>query len=54
MLCIHQAVVVIHHMYPEHLPDRGRDLKKDCFYHGFRPYLHDPLSFAMAELPERE
>ena len=32
----------------------GRDLKKDCFYHGLCPYLHDALSFAMAELPERE
>ena len=41
-------------MYPEHLPDRGGDLKKDHFYHGLRPYLHDALSFAMAELPERE
>ena len=30
------------------------DLKKDRFYHGLRPYLHDALSFTMAELPERE
>ena len=54
MLRIHEAVAVIHHMYPEHLPDRGWDLKKDRFYHGLCPYLHDALSFAMAELPERE
>ena len=54
MLCIHDAVTVIHHVYPEHLPDPGRDLKKDCFYHGLCPYLHDALSFAMAELPKRE
>ena len=54
MLCIHDAVTVIHHMYPEHLPDHGRDLKKDCFYHGLCPYLHVALSFVMAELPERE
>ena len=54
MLCIHNTVAVIHHMYPEHLPDQGRDLKRDCFYHGLHPYLHDALSFAMAELPERE
>ena len=40
--------------YPEHLPDRGQELKKDRFYHGLCPYLHDALSFAMAELPERE
>ena len=54
MLCIHDAIVVIHHVYPECLPDQGRDLKKDRFYHGLRPYLHDALSFAMSELPERE
>ena len=54
MLHIHDVVAVIRRAYPEHLPDRGRDLKKDCFYHGLCPYLHDALSFAMAELPERE
>ena len=54
MLCIHDAVTVICHVYLEHLPDRGRDLKKDRFYHRLCPYLHDALSFAMAELPERE
>ena len=54
MLHIHIVVAVICHTYPEHLPDHGRDLKKDGFYHGLCPYLHDALSFAMAELPERE
>ena len=34
MLCIHEAAAVICHAYPECLPDRGRDLKKDRFYHG--------------------
>ena len=53
MLCIHEAVTMIHRTYPECLPDRGQDLKKDRFYHGLRPYLHDVLSFAMAQLPER-
>ena len=53
MLCIHNAVVVIHCTYLECLPDRGRDLKKDHFYHGLHPYLHDALSFVMAELPKR-
>ena len=53
MFCIHDVVAVIHPSYPECLPDQGRDLKKDCFYHGLCPYLHDALSFAMAELPER-
>ena len=54
MLRIHEAVAVIHQGYLEHLPDRGQDLKKDRFYHGLCPYLHDALSFAMAELPKRE
>ena len=54
MLCIHDTIVVICRMYLECLPDWGRDLKKDCFYHGLHPYLHDALSFAMAELPKRE
>ena len=54
MLHIHDAVTVICRAYPEHLPDQGRDLKKDRFYHRLHPYLHDALSFAMAELPERE
>ena len=54
MLCIHDAVTVIRCAYPEHLPDWGRDLKKDCFYHGLHPHLHDALSIAMAELPKRE
>ena len=54
MLRIYDAIAVIRHAYPERLPDWGRDLKKDRFYHGLHPYLHDALSFAMAELSERE
>ena len=54
MLCMRKVVAVICRVYPECLLDRGWDLKKDCFYHGLCPYLHDALSFAMAELPERE
>ena len=54
MLHIHEAAAVICRAYPDRLPDRGQDLKKDRFYHGLCPYLHDALSFAMAELPERE
>ena len=34
MLHIHDAVMVICRAYPECLPDRRRDLKKDRFYHG--------------------
>ena len=54
MLCIHEAVAVIHRAYPEHLPDQGWDLKKDRFSCGLCPYLHNALSFAMAELPKRD
>ena len=54
MLCIHNTVAVICHAYLECLPDHGRDLKKDHFYQRLHPYLHDALSFAMAELTERE
>ena len=54
MLHIQEAVAVICRAYPDHLPDRGRDLKKDCFYRGLHPYLHDALRFAMAELLKRE
>ena len=54
MLHIHDMVAVICRAYLEHLPDRRRDLKKDRFYHGLCPYLHDALSLAMVELPERE
>ena len=53
MLRIHEAVTIIHQAYPDRFPDSGWDLKKDHFYHGLCPYLHDALSFAMAELPER-
>ena len=54
MLHIYEVVTVICRAYLEHLPDQGQDLKKDRFYHGLHPHLHDALSFAMAELPERE
>ena len=54
MLCIYDMVTLIHHTYPEHPPNWRRDLKKDHFYHGLHPYLHDTLSFAMVELPKRE
>ena len=54
MLRIHDTVAVIHCAYLEHLPNQGRNLKKDHFYHGLCPYLHDAFSFAMAELPEKE
>ena len=54
MLRIHNAVTVILRVYSERLPDQGRDLKKDHFYHGLPPSLHDAFSFAMVEMPKRE
>ena len=54
MLHTHNVVLVIHHVYPECLPDHGRYLKKDHFYHGSCPYLPDALSFVMVELPKRK
>ena len=54
MLHIHDVVAVICCVYLERPPYQGRDLKKDHFYHGLCPYLHDALSFVMVELPERE
>ena len=54
MLHIHDAVAVIQCVYLECLPNWGKDLKKDRFYHGLHPYLHDALSFAMVVMPERE
>ena len=54
MLHIHEAVAVICRAYPDCLLDRGQDLKKDRFYNRLCPYLHDALSFTMAELPKRE
>ena len=42
MLRIHDAVMVICRAYLERLPDWGRDLKKDCFYHGLRPTFMMP------------
>ena len=54
MLCIHEVVAVICQVYPDCLLDREWDLKKDRFYHLLCPYLHDALSFAMAELLKRE
>ena len=54
MLQTHEAVVVIHHTYPDWVTDQGKNLARDQFYHGLSPSLHDVLGFAMAELPERE
>ena len=52
MLHIHDAVMVICHAYPEHLPDHGRDLKKDYFYHGFTPTFMMPLALRWQNCPK--
>ena len=54
MLPIHEAVVVIHHAYPDWVTDQGKNLAQDNFYHGLSPGLWDVLNFAMADLPGRE
>ena len=41
-------------MYPDQVPNKGEGLRRDCFYYGLTPSLRDVLSFAMANLPERE
>ena len=52
MLHIHDVVTVIHCMYPEHLPDWGWDLKKDCFYHRLRPTSMMPSSLPWQSYPK--
>ena len=54
MLRIHEAVVVICHTYPEWIPNQGKNLTRDQFYHSLLPSLRDTLSFAMVDLPEHE
>ena len=54
MLCIHEAVVVIWHAYPERLTNQDKNFLHDCVYNGLLPSLREALGFAMADLPERE
>ena len=54
MLKIHEAVAVICHMHPDCISDQGKNLRQDRYYHGLLSSLHDALSFAMMDLPERE
>ena len=39
MLRIHETVAVIHHAYPEWIPDQRRNLTMDRCYHGLLPSL---------------
>ena len=54
MLRVHEAVAVVKHAYPDQVPNEGEGLRRDRFYYGLTPSLRDVLSFAMADLPERE
>ena len=54
MLRVHKAVAVVKRAYPDQVPNEGEGLRRDRFYYGLTPSLRDTLSFAMADLPERE
>ena len=54
MLRVHEAVAVVKHTHPDQVPNEGKGLQRDRFYYGLTPSLRDVLSFAMADLPERE
>ena len=54
MLRVHEAVAVVKRAYPDQVPNEGEGLRRDCFYHGLTPSFRDVLSYAMANLPERE
>ena len=54
MLRVHEAVAVVKHAYPDQVPNEGEGLRRDRFYYGLTPSLRDALSFAMADLLERE
>ena len=54
MLRVHEAVAVVKHAYPNQVPNEGEGLRRDHFYYRLTPSLRDVLSFAMADLLERE
>ena len=54
MLRVHEAVAVVKCAYPDQVLNEGEGLRRDRFYYGLTPSLRDVLSFAMADLPERE
>ena len=55
MLRVHEAVAVVKHVYPDQVTNEGEGLRRDHFYYRLIPSLRDDmLSFAMADLPERE
>ena len=54
MLRVHEVVAVVRHAYPDKVPNGGERLSHNHFYYGLLPSLKDMLSFAMADLPERD
>ena len=55
MLRVHEAVAVVRGAYPDQVPNEGEGLRWDhASTTGLIPSLRDVLSFAMADLPERE
>ena len=54
MLRVHETVAVVKRKYPDQVPNEGEALRRDRFYCGLTPSLRDVLSFAMADLPQRE
>ena len=54
MLRVHEAVAVVKCAYLDQVPNEEEDLRQDHFYYGLIPSIRDVLSFAMADLPERE
>ena len=54
MLRVHEAMAIVRRAYPDQVPNEGEGLRHDCFYYGLLPSLRDVLSFAMADLPEKE
>ena len=51
MLRTHEVVTIIRRAYPDHLLDRGQDLKKDRFYHGLPPTSMTPLVLPWRNCP---
>ena len=51
MLRIHEAVAVICRAYLDHLPDRGRDLKKDCSIMDYAPTSMMPSALPWQSCP---
>ena len=54
MLRVHEVVVVVKCVYPDQGKNEGEGLRRDHFYYGLILSLRDALSFAMANLLERE